>query len=400
MRPTASTAIAGLLALTGLGLVWPAPPPQATGGDRPGQHAAPYYPGAGDAWERRRPDDVGMDAAALARAVRFAQDHETDQPRDLRAYLQRRFRDDPDGALIGPMKARGDPNGLVLRHGYIVAEWGDTRRVDMTFSVTKSYLATTAGLALDRGRIRSVHAPVRESVRDGAFDSSHNASITWHHLLRQTSEWEGELWGKPDVADRRRGRTRALQEPGTFWEYNDVRVNQTALALLRVWGRPLPDVLRTEIMDPIGASDTWRWHGYRNSYVTVNGRRVQSVSGGGHWGGGMWISSRDHARFGLLYLRRGRWRDRQLLSDRWITMAATPGDVNPAYGYMWWLNPQRQAWPSVPAESYAALGSGSSNVIWVDPVHDVVVVVRWFDGTKLDELLGMVVHAVRDAGAP
>jgi hypothetical protein len=51
-------------------------------------------------------------------------------------------------------------------------------------------------------------------------------------------------------------------------------------------------------MDPIGASTTWRWHGYENSWIELDGRRVQSVSGGGHFGGGMFISAWDLARFG------------------------------------------------------------------------------------------------------
>src|SRR5690606_34217452 len=124
-----------------------------------------------------------------------------------------------------------------------------------------------------------------------------------------------ELWGKPDVADRRRGADRELQAPGTFWEYNDVRVDRAALSLLRVWRRPLPEVFKEEVMDPIGASSTWEWHGYHNSYLMVDGRRVQSVSGGGHWGGGVWISTLDHARFGYLHLRRGEWNGQQILSE-------------------------------------------------------------------------------------
>ena len=102
-----------------------------------------------------------------------------------------------------------------------------------------------------------------------------------------------EEWDKPDWADRPpRGRTpeelkaRELREPGTRFKYNDVRVNRLSLALLRVFKRPLPEVLREHVMDPIGASPTWRWHGYENSWVLLDGQRMQSVSGGGHWGGG------------------------------------------------------------------------------------------------------------------
>ncbi|MFQ5744981.1 MAG: serine hydrolase domain-containing protein, partial [Acidobacteriota bacterium] len=282
----------------------------------------------------------------------------------------------------------------VVRHGYIVAEWGDTRRVDMTFSVTKSYLSTLAGIALDRGLIRDLDDAVGEYVDDGTFASPHNRGISWRHLVQQTSEWQGELWGKPDTADRRRGRDRQLQKPGSFWEYNDVRVNLLATSLLRVWRQPLPQVLEEEVMGPIGASDTWQWHGYRTSWVELDGERVQSVSGGGHWGGGMWISSRDHARFGYLFLRRGKWKDRQIVSEKWVEGATTPVAVQPNYGYMWWLNTGRQQFPSAPESSFFALGAASTSVIWVDPGDDLVVVSRWMEGKYVDGFMQRVLASI------
>jgi len=353
-----------------------------------------YYPGPGDDWERREPEAAGMDAAKLAEAVEYAKANESDIPLDLRAYLTSRFKDDPYGELIGPMKERGPTNGLILRHGYLVAEWGDTGRADMTFSVTKSYLSTMLGLALDEGLIKDVHDRVGNYVHDGGYDSEHNAPITWHMTAQQTSEWEGTLHGKPDVADRRRGRDRELETPGTFWEYNDVRVNRFALSLLHVWKRPLPEVLKEKIMDPIGASSTWQWLGYDNADHDIDGQAMRSVSGGGHWGDGLFISSRDHARFGLFFLRKGQWRGRQLVSEEWIRGATTPCEIRPNYGYMWWLNTSKEMWPSVPESSFAALGGGG-NVIWVYPEKDLVVVVRWLDNSAHDKFLKKVVEAVR-----
>ncbi|RMG55338.1 MAG: class C beta-lactamase-related serine hydrolase [Acidobacteria bacterium] len=345
-------------------------------------------------WEWKRPEAVGLDARALQRAIDFALAHEgTGGSKNIRQYIMRSFAQEPLNDIIGPVKDRGEPNGLVVRHGYIVAEWGDTERVDMTFSVTKSYLSTVAGLALDRGLIADVHHRVRKYVPDETFDSAHNRKITWHHLLTQTSEWEGTLWGKPDWADRWRGQMRQLHEPGTHWQYNDVRVNILAYALLQVWRKPLPQVLKAQVMDPIGASNTWRWYGYRNSFVTIDGLRMQSVSGGGHWGGGMWIHSRDQARFGYMYLRRGRWKDRQVLSERWIDMATTPTPVKPTYGYMWWLNTDRKLFPSAPASDFFALGAGT-NMIWIDPEHDLVVVVRWIDRRAIDGFIQRLLAAV------
>jgi CubicO group peptidase (beta-lactamase class C family) len=306
--------------------------------------------------------------------------------------MPRNYPNEPFPGVLGPIRDRGVQSGIIIRHGYVVAEWGDTDRVDMTFSVAKSYVSTVAGLAFDRGLISDLDAPVRELVHDGGYDSPHNAPVTWRMHLNQTSEWEGELFGKPDAADRRNGYTRTLEAPGTVWEYNDVRVNRTALSLLRVLGEPLPQVLKRGIMDPIGASGSWEWHGYRTSVVDVHGKPVESVSGGGHWGGGLWATTRDHARFGELMLNRGRWAGRQLLSERWVDLATTPAAIKPVYGFMWWLNTDRQQYPSATPRSFFALGAGG-NIIWVCPELDLVAVVRWLDTRAANEFMRRVVAA-------
>ena len=375
---------------------------------------AVYYPGSGDDWERRAPAQVGLDARLLDEAIAFAKANEAKGPRDLEAAHYQSSGREPFGEGIGPFKTRGDPTGVILRRGYIVAEWGDPHRVDMTFSVTKSFLSTTVGLALDRGLIGSVQDRVAEYmapvvlVGDGErgesallpFETLHNRKITWDHLLRQTSDWEGTLWGKPEWADRPTGepsewRTRARHEPGSAYEYNDVRVNVLALAALNVWRRPLPQVLKELVMDPIGASQTWRWFGYENSWVLIDGVAVQSVSGGGHWGGGMFINARDQARFGYLTLRRGKWKDRQLLSEAWVRMALTPTPVQPTYGFMnWFLNTDRKFLPSAPASAFAHMGAGT-NMVYVDPEHDLVIVARWIERDAIDELVRRVRAAVK-----
>jgi CubicO group peptidase (beta-lactamase class C family) len=360
----------------------------------PARAAEVYYPGAGEQWDKRAPDAAGMDPDKLAAAVKFAEAHEVNWLRDVRAQIESDVAKEPYPQVLGETKERGRPAGMIVRHGYIVAEWGDVNRVDMSFSVAKSYLSTVAGLAIDRGLIKDAKDPLWKYVEDGGFDSPHNSKITWHMMLNQTSEWEGVLWDKPDVADRRRGYGRRLEEPGTFWEYNDVRVNRLALSLLRVWNKPLPQVLKESIMDPIGASDTWVWHGYRNSYIRLDGRAVQSVSGGSHWGGGLWASTRDHARFGYLLLRNGTWSGRQIISERWVQMATTPTDVAPQYGYLWWLNTGRRTVPSAPESSFFALGSGG-NVIWIDRDHDLVVVTRWLDFGQLEAFAKLVQESVK-----
>lgn len=354
-----------------------------------------YYPGPGEDWERRTPAQVGMDAAAIERAVEFSTDpaHNGWGP-DLLDALRHFLAGEPENEIVGPTRDRGPVTGVILRNGYLVHEWGEPHRVDMTFSVTKSFTSTVAGLAWDRGLIRDLHDPMATYVPYGYFESERNSKVTWDMLLRQTSEWEGELWGKPHWVDRYDGGKRPLQEPGTFYDYNDVRVNLLALSLLHVWRRPLPQVLRELVMDPIDASNTWRWNGYDNSWVVVDGQRVQSVSGGGHWGGGMWISARDQARFGLLSLRRGVWRGERILSEEWINLATTPGELSPNYGFMnWTLNTDRNSVPSAPESSYYHSGAGV-NRIWVSPEHDLVVVVRWLDGEHYDEFIRLILSSI------
>jgi CubicO group peptidase (beta-lactamase class C family) len=330
------------------------------------------------------------------------------------------FGREPFGEPVGPFRERGPVTGLVLRHGYIVATWGEPGRVDMTFSVTKSFLSTVIGLAFDRGIIRSVDdtvagyvAPVlpyparpgeavQPLTKDGfiyPFESAHNRSITWDHMLRQTSDWEGTLWGKPEWADRPSQNplewtTRPRNKPGTVYEYNDVRVNALALAGLSVWRRPLPDVLREFIMDPIGASNTWRWYGYDNSFIVLDGSVVQSVSGGGHWGGGMFINAFDMARFGYLTLRKGRWANQQLLSESWLSLARTSTEAEPGYGFMnYFLNTGKKSLPGCPESSFYHLGNGT-NLIYVDAENDLVVVTRWISRDAMAEFLSKVVSAI------
>ncbi len=365
------------------------------------QETGNYFPGYGDVWEHRTPEQAGMDAHLLDEAIRFAKDAESPIPVDLELFIAETFAGEPYNNIIGPTKERGPATGVILRNGYIIAEWGEPHRVDMTFSVTKSFLSAVAGIAYDRNVIRDVHDPVGKYVQDGGFDSPHNEKITWHQLLNMTSEWEGTLWGKPDWADRPVGERgeyhkRELNEPGTRWKYNDVRVNRLALALLRVMREPLPRILREYIMDPIGASRTWEWHGYENSWVKIDGVNMQSVSGGGHWGGGMFINAYDMARFGLLCLRYGNWDGKQILSEEWISRSSTPNDMQHTYGYMnWFLNTNRELLPGAPESSYFHAGAGD-NLIIVIPDYDLVVVVRWLQRTKRDEFVGKVLNAIVD----
>jgi CubicO group peptidase (beta-lactamase class C family) len=269
-----------------------------------------------------------MQPANFQVAVQFATDHETPWDREVDGAWGV-HPDDPPlwNRLLGPVHGRGPVSGVITRDGRPLTSWGEPDRADLTFSIAKTYLALLAGVAHDRGLMPDVDEPVRVRVRVPGigFDDEHNASVTWAHLLQQTSEWQGVCFGLPDEADHyryvkfgnesdgKKGDRRSLQAPGTYWEYNDVRINQFSLALLHLFRRLLPEAFREAIMQPLDASENWQWVGYDNAWVEVGGRRVQSVPGGTHWGGGLSISAQDQIKVAQLFPGSGQ---RQRPADR------------------------------------------------------------------------------------
>jgi CubicO group peptidase (beta-lactamase class C family) len=356
-----------------------------------------YFPERNAIWQERTPVELNVNSKLLADAVSFANSNEYSESKDLRIAILKGFAREPFHEILGPTKKRGGPAGVILKDGYIIAKWGDTKRVDMTFSVTKSFLSTVAGLAYDHKLITSTEDKVANYIWDGTFKGNHNNKISWEHLLQQNSDWSGELWGGKDWADRppREGgiddwKYRELKEPGTVMEYNDVRVNVLAYSLTHVWRQPVPQVLKEYIMDPIGASSTWRWFGYDNAWTTIDGLKMKSVTGGGHSGAGMFISAEDMARFGLLFLNNGKWEGQQLISESWIKKAITPSGPNVNYGYMWWLNKKGgRHWEGLSENIYYAAGFGG-NFIVIDKEKNLVVVTRWLEPSKIGEFMSKV----------
>ncbi|RNF93296.1 serine hydrolase domain-containing protein [Streptomyces botrytidirepellens] len=346
--------------------------------------------GFGDPWE-------GVDAGGVAEAARRQGERSVPGVGDMAAYLDAQVADASHREVIGPLLDGGGASGVVVRRGAVIASWGDPARVEMAYSATKSVLALVAGVAHDDGLLE-LDEPVRARVGLPQFDGAQGRAVTWRHLLDQTSQWEGELWGKPtsvDAQSTREGTESAGGPPGAGWAYNDVRVNLTALALTVLFRRALPDVLRERVMAPIGASSSWSWHGYADAFVDLDGSRVPVVSGGAHWGGGLWINALDLARLGQLCLRGGRWGHTRVVSARWIEHMWTPCRVKPNYGLSWWLNDHRTVWPTAPATGRCARGNGGGHLLWVDPARDLVISSRW--GAHVESLLAAVSEAVQPA---
>ncbi len=361
-----------------------------------------FPPGGHNNWKRLTPKEAGMDSALLNKAVEFSKMNETSIPPQAELAIQqwRAGNEDTHRTIIGPVKDHdGGVNGIIIRNGCIVAEWGDIQRVDMSYSVTKSFITAVTGLAVDKGLISDVHDPVHLYVRGQDeledFSSPHNRKITWDHLLRMTSEWEGEVWGKPWYAEgRRQPRDKPLQEPGTFYVYSNVTSARLALAAMQVWRKPLPSALKEHVMDRIGASATWRWKGYDNAWIEIDGRMMQGASSGGGWGGSMWINAPDLARFGLFTLHRGEWNGEQLISKEWFEKAETPTDIRDDRGFInWVLNTGQRLIPAAPETAF--YHSGSGNRIYVDRENDLVVVVRWMEtGDEFSQFIEMILNSI------
>jgi CubicO group peptidase (beta-lactamase class C family) len=352
-------------------------------------------------------------------AAAYAAAHEIDWARDPATdpdhWGIHRADPPPWNRLRGPVLARGPASGTIVWRGREVAAWGEPDRADLTFSVAKTYLAMLAGVAHDRGLIPDPDEPVRVRAPGIGFDDAHNAPVTWTHLLQQTSEWQGSCFGVPDTVDRyrsvahapaadgRKGDARPLRTPGTWWEYNDVRINQLALALLHVFREPLPTVFEASVLRPAGATGAFRWIGYDDAWVDLPDRtgavrRMQSVPGGTHWGGGVAIGARDQARLGALLLAGGQGPSGPVLSPGWVARMGTPCPLAPYYGLLLWLNgARRPIFPAAGPRSVFMIGAGG-HLVWVDPVRELVAVARWLDPAHTDRFVAATAAAA-DAAA-
>jgi len=312
----------------------------------------------------------------------------------------------PYNRLYGPVHGRGPVSGVLFHKHVMLAEWGEPHKADLTFSVAKTYLALLAGIAFDQGLLPDVHEPVIQKCPSIGFEGERLNKITWQHLLQQTSEWEGTCLGIPEQVDRYRwlnyqpgkadgikGDARPLGEPGSRFEYNDVRINQLSLALLHLFKRPLPEVFEEFFRKPLGCTGEFQWVGYEQGWTDVNGQRMMSVPGGSHWGGGVSISARDQALIGMMLMGNGNFKGQQILSAKWLDMMQQSCDVASYYGYLIWLNKDGALFKDAPRSSWFALGAGSS-VTWVDPKLELVCIMRWIDAPKTNDCIAHIMRAL------
>ncbi|HEY8504255.1 MAG TPA: serine hydrolase, partial [Gemmataceae bacterium] len=301
----------------------------------------------GEEWATASPESQGMASDALDAAAAYALKH-------------------------------GGGSGCVVRHGYLVKEWGDPKRLaDIKSSTKGSVGVTVLGLAVDRGLVKlddlaQTHYPKIGTEKPENVGKGWLGEITVRHLATMTAGFDD---GRPPKLVYRPGKGKGI--------YSNDTSNMLAELLTLRFKEDLRDVLKREVMDPIGApADEWRWRDNAFRAKTIEGLASREFASG------ITITHRTMARIGLLYLREGRWKDRQILSREFIREATRPTDLPapwPYYAFYWGSN-AKGTYPHMPKDTIWALGLGDSFVL-VCPSLDIVAV-RLGVGSKKSQLPG------------
>ena len=315
----------------------------------------------GDTWQRAKPESQGVDPAKLQAAVDFMD----------KAY-------GPDGAK----------ELVIICNGYLIWEGPQADAYHPIWSCTKTFTGAVLGLLVDD---RQCTLDTRAVEREAHLADQYPlySRIKLRHLASMCGGYKGEVkdvredqpWGDPMAFLNPQ---QPLFEAGTTVQYNDHDVFLLGKILTLLAREPLQDVFQRRIAGPIGMT-RWEW----GVSGTVDGIPLNNPPGnpGGAGAGGIKTRARELARFGLLYLNRGNWNGRQLLSPSYIDQATTNQvpvsgkyrnhDFRGRYGFYWWVNGTKangqRPWPSAPPKTYAAHGKGC-NFCFVIPEWNMVVV--------------------------
>ena len=270
----------------------------------------------------------------------------------------------------------GGGSGCVIRHGYLVKEWGSTTTRWDIKSATKGTLgATTLGLAVDAEMIKLDDLAQKhyQSIGTEKPDNSKDwlKEITVRHLATMTAGFDD---GRPP---------NLVYRPGTRGIYSNDTSNMLAELLTLKFGEDLSAVVKRQVMDPIGVpTDNWRWRANQYRAKTIQDLPSREFASG------LTITHRALARIGYLYLREGRWKDRQILSREYIRTATTPTKLSAPFAYyaFYWGSNALGTYAGMPSDAYWALGLGDSFVV-VSPSLDIVAV-RLGVGSKKSQLPG------------
>lgn len=256
-------------------------------------------------------------------------------------------------------KAEGEPFGtIVIRYGKIAVEYyGDGADASSKWeigSIRKAVGSALLGIAIEEGRL-SLETKVYD-VWPEILQTGKDREIEVKHLFESTSGWKRS------------------EAPGTEWVYNNAAFTAGGTVLGRVYQLPedkIGPLAKRRIADRIGAS-SWRCYHYPGDFST----------GAGNPGPKLAIDSnmRDLARFGYLWLRKGRWNGEQIIPESYVVEATRNqvAHLNRHYGFCWFVNDGRKLLPNAPEDAYFHVGNGRDDrrtVLMVIPSLDLIAAV-------------------------
>jgi len=261
------------------------------------------------------------------------------------------------------LKAAGSKTGMVVRHGRIVGEWyfddATPQSRYLVYSTSKSFASTAAGLAIYDGKL-TLETTVGEVLPD--VMPVEKRQVTVRQLLSMTSGVykEAKIHDMNDLFTYALYKAPMADKPGEKWDYNNTGLAILSPVIKKATGQPLDQLLNTKVFQPIGiGADDWSWEQREGLPLSYSG---------------LHITARSLARFGLLFLREGKWQDRSVVPSEWVSMATAPSQkLNQEYGFLWWNNTTGKKWPGVPSDAYAALGRFDNNMLIV-PSLDMIVI--------------------------
>lgn len=259
------------------------------------------------------------------------------------------------------LKDAGSKSGLVVRHGRIVGEWyfdGATPASKyIVYSTTKSFASTAAGLAIDEGKLTR-DTKVGQLLPEASPAGKQSVTVRQVISMNTGVHNNAQIHSNPNLFGYVLTEAPMDHEPGTKWDYNNTGLALLSPMIRKATGRELDQYLNEKVFQPIGIkADDWSWE--------KRGETPLSYSG-------LHITARGLARYGLLFLNKGKWQEKQVVPAAWVAEATGPSqELNKSYGYLWWNNTTGK-WPGVPADAYASLGKNDNSMVIV-PSLDLIV---------------------------
>jgi CubicO group peptidase (beta-lactamase class C family) len=276
-------------------------------------------------------------------------------------------------ALEKRVKAVGSAAFMIVSGGKIVAQWGDPSRKFWSHSVRKSLLSALIGQAVAEGKIDTA-----QTLADLGIDEKATPLTAEERRARVLDLLQARsgvyLAAAAEIEAMRDARPkRGSHPPGTFWYYNNWDFNVLGTVFRRATGEDLFVAFDRRVARPVGMQD------YRPEEGVYD---LEPPSE--HPAFGFRISARDLARFGLLYLHRGKWAGQQLIPEGWVTASVrsysstgSQGSLTTksGYGYMWWVQINRQAHPDLrlPDGSFTASGNGGQRLTVIPHIDTLLV---------------------------